>query len=137
MGRRREAFGRENRLNQSPVTPSRFWGAALPARGELTFQLLAALRAAPVFSPGEWRCAQCYTISMTTNTAKLLEEALKLPSEARAALAGSLLDSLDDTVDPNAEAAWEAEIARRLKDLDDGKVRPVPWSEARRAILKR
>lgn len=74
---------------------------------------------------------------MATNTAKLLEEALKLPSEARAALAGSLLDSLDDTVDPAAEVAWEVEIAKRLKELDDGKVRPIPWSEARRAILKR
>jgi putative addiction module component (TIGR02574 family) len=74
---------------------------------------------------------------MSTNPTKLLEEALKLPTEARAALAGSLLDSLDDTVDPNAEAAWDTEIAQRLKDLDSGKVRPIPWAEARRAILKR
>lgn len=74
---------------------------------------------------------------MSTNATKLLEEALKLPTEARAALAGSLLDSLDDTVDPNAEAAWDTEIAQRLKDLDSGKVRPIPWAEARRAILKR
>lgn len=74
---------------------------------------------------------------MSTNPTKLLEDALKLPAEARAALAGSLLDSLDDTVDPNAEAAWDTEIAQRLKDLDSGKVRPIPWAEARRAILKR
>jgi len=74
---------------------------------------------------------------MSTNPTKLLEEALKLPTEARAALAGSLLDSLDDTVDPNAEAAWDTEIARRLKEVDSGKVRPIPWAEARRAILKR
>jgi putative addiction module component (TIGR02574 family) len=73
---------------------------------------------------------------MSTNPAKLLEEALRLPAEGRAALAGSLLDSLDDTVDPNAEAAWDIEIAQRLKDLDSGKVRPIPWAEARRAILK-
>jgi putative addiction module component (TIGR02574 family) len=74
---------------------------------------------------------------MSMNPTKLLEEALKLPTEARAALAGSLLDSLDDTVDPNAEAAWDTEIAQRLKNLDSGKVRPIPWAEARRAILKR
>jgi len=42
---------------------------------------------------------------MKTNAMKLLEEALKLPTEARAALAGSLLDSLDDTIGPDAEAA--------------------------------
>lgn len=74
---------------------------------------------------------------MSTNPTKLLEEALKLPTEARAALAGSLLDSLDDTIDPNAEADWDIEIARRLKEVDSGKVRPIPWAEARRAILKR
>jgi putative addiction module component (TIGR02574 family) len=73
---------------------------------------------------------------MSKNEMKLLGEALKLPAEARAALAGSLLDSLDETIDPDAEAAWEVEIAQRLKDLESGKVRPIPWAEARRAILQ-
>ena len=67
----------------------------------------------------------------------LLKEALKLPPEARAALAGSLLDSLDQEVDENAEAAWHAEIDRRLRELDSGKVKLVPWSEARRRISGR
>jgi len=67
----------------------------------------------------------------------LLKEALKLPPEARAALAASLLDSLDQEVDEDAEAAWHAEIDRRLKELDSGKVKPVPWSEARRRISGR
>ncbi len=38
-------------------------------------------------------------------TEEVLREALKLPMEARAALAGSLLDSLDDMIDEDAEAA--------------------------------
>lgn len=67
----------------------------------------------------------------------LLKEALKLPPEARAALAGSLLDSLDQEVDENAEAAWQVEIDRRLRELDSGTVKPVPWSEARRRISGR
>jgi len=46
---------------------------------------------------------------------ELLKEALKLPPEARAALAGSLLDSLDQEVDEDKEAAWHAEIDRRLR----------------------
>ena len=74
---------------------------------------------------------------MGDNETKLLKEALKLPPEGRAALAGSLLDSLDDKVDSDAEAAWDAEIARRLADLDAGKVRPIPWAEARKAIIQR
>ena len=64
----------------------------------------------------------------------LLKEALKLLPEARAALAGSLLDSLDQEVDENAEAAWHAEIDRRLTEIDSGIVQMIPWSEARRRI---
>jgi hypothetical protein len=54
-------------------------------------------------------------------------------------LAGSLLESLDDTVDQGAEEEWNKEIAHRIAELDSGKVKPVPWAEARRqisAILK-
>ncbi len=64
----------------------------------------------------------------------LLKEALKLPPEARAALAGSLLDSLDQEVDEDAEAAWQVEIERRLREIDSGAVKPIPWSQARLRI---
>jgi len=68
---------------------------------------------------------------------KVLEEALRLPAEARAALAGHLLESLDDSVDEDVELAWSKEIARRIEDLDRGKVKTVPWSVARHQILGR
>jgi putative addiction module component (TIGR02574 family) len=72
---------------------------------------------------------------MKRDSAKILEEALKLPIEARAALAGSLLESLDEVVDENVEAKWVDEINRRINDLNSGKAKAVPWSEARRRIL--
>ncbi len=71
---------------------------------------------------------------MKQNIAEILKEALKLPPEARAALAGTLLDSLDETVDRDAESAWEAEIVMRLKEIDEGKVILIPWAEARARI---
>lgn len=74
---------------------------------------------------------------MTPDPAKLLEEALKLSPEARAALAASLLESLDEGTDEGAEAAWAAEIAKRIRELDSGMVTLVPWPEARRMILGR
>jgi putative addiction module component (TIGR02574 family) len=74
---------------------------------------------------------------MTPSAVKLLEEALKLSPEVRAALAASLLESLDEGVDEDAEAAWAAEITKRLRELDTGAVAAVPWSEARRMILGR
>ena len=74
---------------------------------------------------------------MKRDAAKILEEALKLPVEARAALAGSLIESLDEAVDENVEAAWADEIAQRIADLDSGKAKTIPWSKARRLILSR
>jgi len=74
---------------------------------------------------------------MKQNIADILKDALKLPPEARAALAGTLIDSLDDTVDPEAESAWEAEILLRLKEIDQGKVKLMPWPEARTKISGR
>ena len=71
---------------------------------------------------------------MTRETSELLKKALALPPEARAALAGSLLESLDDVVDDAAEQQWNLEIARRIEELDSGKVKPVPWAEARRRV---
>jgi len=65
---------------------------------------------------------------------EILEKALELPPEGRAAIAGSLLESLDRIVDEDAESAWEEEVLLRFKDLDEGKVQPVPWAELRRRI---
>ena len=67
-------------------------------------------------------------------TDELLRRAMDLPPEARAALAGSLLRSLEGPVDADAEEAWSAEIQRRLKEIENGSVRPVPFDEARRRI---
>ncbi len=75
---------------------------------------------------------------MKPDPAKILEEALKLGPEARAALAASLLESLDEEeADERAEAAWAAEIVKRVHEMDSGAVTPIPWPEARRRILGR
>jgi hypothetical protein len=51
---------------------------------------------------------------MKQNIAETLKKVLRLPPEARAAIAGSLLDSLDQTVDEDTEFAWETEILLRI-----------------------
>jgi putative addiction module component (TIGR02574 family) len=66
---------------------------------------------------------------------RIIREALELSAEARAALAGALVDSLESAPDPDAEAAWETEIRARVAELDEGRARTVPWSEVRRATL--
>jgi putative addiction module component (TIGR02574 family) len=68
---------------------------------------------------------------MMEEAQELLKKALALPDKERADLAGSLIDSLDDTVDENAEAAWQEEIVRRLEEVRSGKVKTTPWNDVR------
>ena len=55
---------------------------------------------------------------MTEQASDILKRALALPPEARAAIAGSLLESLDETPpDPAVEAAWSEEIKRGIEEM--------------------
>ncbi len=71
---------------------------------------------------------------MSSDVQELLSKALRLPEKDRAELAASLIESLDQPFDPDAQAAWGEEIQRRISDLDNGSVRAVPWEDARRII---
>ncbi|MGA8298923.1 MAG: addiction module protein [Terriglobales bacterium] len=69
---------------------------------------------------------------MTERTQELLQKALSLPDSERAELAGSLIASLDTNIDPDVDAAWQAEIARRADEVRSGKISTIPWSEVQR-----
>jgi putative addiction module component (TIGR02574 family) len=74
---------------------------------------------------------------MSRTMAHLLEEALHLTEPERGELAARLIDSLETTGeddDADVAASWREEIARRLADMDHGRVQTIPWSEARRMI---
>ena len=74
---------------------------------------------------------------MAEDAAELLAHALKLPAEARAALADSLIESLDTEIDEDAEESWRREIELRLQDLDSNAVQPVSWEQVRRQLRER
>jgi putative addiction module component (TIGR02574 family) len=74
---------------------------------------------------------------MVRDAAELLRDALALPPEARAALIDSLIDSLDQIVDDDAEEAWRVEICRRLQQIDSGAVQLIPWQHARQRLRAR
>ena len=67
---------------------------------------------------------------------RVLEEALTLPAEERAKLAACLIDSLDPEEEAGVEEAWRIEVARRIRELDDGTVQSIDWAEARLQILR-
>lgn len=58
---------------------------------------------------------------MADLVAELIERAMDLPAEDRARLAGALLATLDSS-DSAVDAAWDAEILRRIADVESGTV---------------
>jgi len=68
---------------------------------------------------------------------RMKSEALRLPEAERAELAHSLVASLDGPADPGAEAEWDAEIQRRLDEIDSGTAKLVDREEMRRTIRAR
>lgn len=73
---------------------------------------------------------------MSKSKASVLADALRLDDGARAELAAELLASLDGPADPDAEAAWDAEIGRRIEAIERGTITLEPWDEVKRRIEK-
>ena len=68
---------------------------------------------------------------------EIFRDAADLPEHDRATLAGLLIESLESEPDPDVEAAWAAEIERRVADLKTGTVKTIPWEEVRQRLLNR
>ena len=64
---------------------------------------------------------------MASTLTQLENDLLALPIDVRASLARALIQSLDDGIDPDADALWEKEIRRRDAEIRSGKavLRPV------------
>ena len=58
---------------------------------------------------------------MTEIAERLKPELAQLSARDRAALAYFLIHSLDEDEDPDAEAAWDVELARRGEEIRSGK----------------
>jgi hypothetical protein len=65
---------------------------------------------------------------------QLVDEALGLPSDARARLADRLVESLDPVEDENLRREWAVEALRRREEVFHGQVRTVPVSEALKQV---
>jgi putative addiction module component (TIGR02574 family) len=73
---------------------------------------------------------------MAKSVVEFFDEASELDEHDRATLAGLLLESIEREPDPDAEAAWKREIARRIQDLDSGAVSLVPWEEVKAKLFR-
>ena len=71
-------------------------------------------------------------MSLTAN--QILEAALALPYEERSEVAIRLAESVEGFASPEIEAAWNEEIARRIKEADEGGVPSIPAEEVYRQL---
>ena len=74
---------------------------------------------------------------MTPQVSELLERALALSSEERGMLIDRLVESLDDEpAEEGVEAAWDAEIKRRVEDVRSGRVKTIPGEQVLRELAE-
>jgi putative addiction module component (TIGR02574 family) len=66
---------------------------------------------------------------MPDTAAELAMRGKRLPREERQRLVDELLQSLNEPATEELDAAWEAEIERRLAEYDRGEVQSVPAEE--------
>ncbi len=73
---------------------------------------------------------------MSETAENLLRKALALDEKDRASIAGALIESLHGEPETGVEEAWEAEIKRRIADLDARSVETVPWTAVRDRLFR-
>ena len=74
---------------------------------------------------------------MSRDVAALFREASQLPENDRAELAGRLLETLQGEPDEGVEAAWAEEVERRIRQIESGEVKTIPWEEVRAKLYAR
>ena len=66
---------------------------------------------------------------MSSMAKRIITEGMNLSSSERAQIAEELISSLDKQPDEEVEKAWQAEINRRIDEVESGKVQCIPWEE--------
>ena len=73
---------------------------------------------------------------MSLTIEQIAEEALSLPSKARALLADRLVESLDPLEDGYLRQLWVAEARTRRDDARTGRINTIPGQEALGRVRK-
>jgi putative addiction module component (TIGR02574 family) len=73
---------------------------------------------------------------VTKPAEKVLSGALTLDTRERAEIAAQLIASLDGEPDEDVEAAWAAEVDRRIREVEAGRAKLVPWDDVERRVEK-
>jgi putative addiction module component (TIGR02574 family) len=67
---------------------------------------------------------------------QVLSMAMQLSADDKVRLIETLNIWLFENPDPEIEAAWAAEIERRIAEIDSGQVKLVPWEKVRDGLRR-
>jgi putative addiction module component (TIGR02574 family) len=90
----------------------------------------------PVDNPGRW--AHSVGMASSERVQRALAAASELSAKEREELITELVLTLDSDREPEPgyDAAWSAEIRRRVDAVVSGKSQGLPWSQVRREIAE-
>lgn len=74
---------------------------------------------------------------MSLTAEQVLEAAMALPEPERAEVAARLQETVGVFADARIAAAWKAEIARRIKEADEGGEPSIPEEEVERLLQEK
>ena len=75
--------------------------------------------------------------ALGTEAQQLFDAAMRLPDRERAKLADRLFLSVEPGPVEEAEKAFEATVARRVAEIENGTAKLVDWSDLRRELQER
>ncbi len=74
---------------------------------------------------------------MSSAAKKILEEVLQLPLDEQVAIAETVLSRYEAESQEEIDEAWKVEVRRRIEEIRSGKVKTIPWEEARAKLWAR
>jgi putative addiction module component (TIGR02574 family) len=75
-------------------------------------------------------------LMIKTEADRILSNALRQTDTERARIAEALIASLDASMDEDVDRAWQIEIEKRIRDLDSGVARSIPWEDFRDRLYR-
>ena len=66
----------------------------------------------------------------------LEKEVLELPPRSRVRLAERIIESIDDYTGPILESEWDAEIERRVKEIESGAEEGIPAAQVMKDVRR-
>jgi len=75
------------------------------------------------------------TSKTTRKASKVLRDAMNLPPADRADIASCLYGSLNGDYANQLHPAWDQEVERRIREVEEGKVKPIPTKKAMQQIF--